>query len=237
MLPLAWEASIEVHWPGGGFSVHGSPWDLDAFAVGHLVAEGYVPSFKGIRSVSVRSTGEDDVRVEVELARGIPRRGARRDDVMWGADPRTVPRSRRNPGSNVRPEHLLALAKSLRERERTLRAAGPLHWAALYDPPTGRSLLASDLSRHSAMDKVLGKALLSGLPIAGRILYSTGRIGEEMTAKAIRMGAAALGTRSVPFRAAVELAGRHGLVLVGKLRPEGFWVYAGKARLAPGSVK
>ncbi|MFA5895965.1 MAG: formate dehydrogenase accessory sulfurtransferase FdhD [Thermoplasmata archaeon] len=121
------------------------------------------------------------------------------------------------------------LAKSLHNREEALRGAGPLHWAALHDPSKGGMLLASDLSRHSAVDKALGKALLSGLPVAGRILYSTRRIGEEIIAKAIRMGVGSLATWSVPFLGAVELAERRELVLVGKLDPRGFWVYRERA--------
>lgn len=230
-LPLAEEATIDVRWPGGGFSVHGSPWDLEAFATGHLVSEGYVTSFEGVRSVVFRPLREDHFRVDVELRHSGRARGVRHDNVIWGPDSRAALKSRRGTKTNVRPRDLLALAKSLHNQEEALRGAGPLHWAALYDPPKDGMLLASDLSRHSAVDKVLGKALLSGLPVAGRILYSTGRIGEEMTAKAIRMGVGALATRSVPFLGAVELAERHGLVLVGKLHPGGFWVYAGKKRL------
>lgn len=231
-LPLAREATIEVRWRGGGFSVHGSPWELEAFAAGHLVSEGYIPSFRAVRSIAVNPRAEDRLRVEVELDRAPPSRGLRRDNVLWGADRRSSPRARGRKRTRIRPRDLLTLAESLHRQERALRAAGPLHWAALYDPSTRAILLASDLSRHSAIDKVIGKALLSGLPIENRILYSSGRVGEEMTAKAVRVGAGALTTRSVPFRGAVELAEQQHLLLVGKLGPAGFLVYAGKGRLS-----
>lgn len=234
-LPLAHEATIEVRWRGGGFSVHGSPWELDAFAAGHLVCEGYLSSLKGLRALAVKPLGQDRVRIDVELAAAPRSGGLRRDNVLWGQDRRAPPSASARTRPKIRPRDLLSLAESLHRQERALRAAGPLHWAALYDPSTHAILLASDLSRHSAIDKVLGKALLAGLPIAGRILYSSGRIGEEMAAKAARMGLGALVTRSVPFGKAVELAERQGLLLVGKLRPGGFWVYAGNSRLSRGT--
>lgn len=229
-LPLARETLIEVRWRGGGFVVHGSPWDLDAFAAGHLVAEGFVPAIRGIRSIAVREV-RDRVRVDVELARPTRQRGTRLDNVVMGFRPDPLPGGGRRPRDRVRAEDLLSLARILRDRERSLRAAGPLHWAGLYDPRTDDLLMASDVSRHSAMDKVIGKALLGQVPIAGRFLYSTGRIGGEMAAKAVRVDAAALATRSVPFRAAAEVAQHGHLVLVGKLQPSGFWVYAGRGLL------
>ena len=221
-----------MRWDGGGFSVHGSPWELEAFAVGHLVAEGLVSSLRDILSVTIPKSRGDRIRVDVELARSPRVRGMRRDNVVWGPDDRARPRSATRGRGRVRAEDLVALARILHAKERTLRAEGPLHRGVLYDPASGRVLMASDLSRHSAIDKVLGMALLGREPIEGRILYSTGRVGEEMTAKALRMGAGALATRSVPFRAAVDLAVRGRLLLVGKLRPEGFWVFAGRHRLA-----
>ena len=229
-LPVAREATIVVAWRSGGFTVHGSPWDLEAFAVGHLLSEGFVPSFDVIRSVSVRRSTGDRIRVDVRLTRTLPVTYSRRDNVVWGRAPaRRAGRGRAR--GTFAPGDLLALARILRAREAELRAEGPLHWAALYDPSDGRVLLASDLSRHSAIDKVLGKAVLAKQAIAGRILYSSGRVGEEMTAKAARLRVPALATRSVPFGPAADLADRAGILLVGRLRPDGFLVYAGRDRL------
>lgn len=230
-LPVAEETTVRVRWQGGGFSVHGSPWDLDAFAVGHLVAEGYVTAMEAIRSVTVDPLEDGAMEVHVDLARPLRVRGTRKDNLLLGEDSRPAARASGTSGGSVRPRDLLALAESLRKDEREMRSAGPLHWAVLYDASNGTGLRASDISRHSAVDKVIGKALLARQPVAGRILHSTGRVGEEMTAKAIRMGVAALTTRSVPFRGAAELANREGLLLVGKLRPGGFCVYAGRSRL------
>jgi len=231
-VPVQDEVTIEVRWPGGHFSVHGSPWDLEAFAVGHLISEGYVPSYASIRFVTVHPRHADHVRINVGLVGRKRTAGSRRDNVLWGSDPRPQPLPSCDSASRIRAGDLLALADALHREEKTLRAAGPLHWAALFDSSSHRLLLASDLSRHNAVDKVLGRALASELAVPGHILYSSGRVGEELAAKAIRVGAAALATRSVPFRSAVDLARRHGLLLLGKLRPGSFWVYAGKSRLA-----
>lgn len=231
-LPGEEEAEIEVRWRDGRFRVHGSPWDLEAFAAGYLVSEGLVPSVGEVRSIKVARGGAGKIRIQVRTRRQARSTGVRTDNVVWEPRPSAIRRPAVPGAWGPSPGDLLSLAAALQEQEPTLRSAGHLHWAALYDPEDGAMLLASDLSRHSAVDKVLGKALLAHRSLEGHILYTTGRIGEEMGAKAVRAGVAALVTRSVAFRPAVELARRNRLVLVGKLSPEGFWLYAGKGRLA-----
>ncbi len=234
-LPVEEEIVIDVRWDDGRVTVHGSPWDLDAFAAGYLVCEGLVPSYREIHTVKVRKGTEGPTRVDVRLRRPRAPASPRRDNVVMGGPSATRPMTSSASRTPVRAQDLLALAEALHRKERGLRAAGHLHWAALYDPADGALILASDISRHSAVDKVVGKALLAGESPAGRILYTTGRIGEEMTAKAVRVGTAALATRSVAFGPAVRLAKRARLVLVGRLHPGGFWTYAGKARIVPRS--
>lgn len=231
-LPLEPEITIEVRWRNGRFAVHGSPWDLDAFAIGYLVSEGIVGVRRRVPSVAVRGPRAGHALVVVD-ARGVAR-APRRDNAIWGNGHNTL-QARPRQGRRVRREDLDALAALMHSKEKELRVAGHLHWAALYRPKEGELLLASDISRHSALDKVIGKALLSGETVAGSLLYTTGRIGEEMAAKAARTGAAALATRSVPFGPAVRLAKRAHLVLVGRMKPREFFVYAGKERVTSGT--
>lgn len=235
-LPLAREATIEVDWGGGNFSVHGSPWDLEAFAAGHLVSEGFVPSIKEIAGISVRSLDDERYRIEVKVSGPVRTPALRRDNIVWGTDARPSPRTAPHGKAMFSPADFLALAVELQSQEERLRAEGPLHWAALYEGSSRSMLLASDLSRHSAMDKVIGKALLSNIPLTDRILYSSGRVGEEMAAKALRVSVGALVTRSVAVRGAVDLATREGLLLAGKLHANGFWVYSGRDRLRPKKI-
>lgn len=230
-LPLARESTIEVHWGGRSFSVHGSPTDLEAFVAGHLVAEGYVRSVKEITAMSVQPLADDRVRIDVQLVGAGRAPPARRDNVVWGEDPRPLPAPSLEKRTTFSPDDLFDLARELHDQEKSLREAGPFHWAAVYEPRSRALLLASDLSRHSAVDKVLGKALGSGASLPNQILYSSGRVGEEMVAKAIRTDVGALATRSIAFGSAVDLAARHSLMLVGKLHPGGLWLYVGKERL------
>ena len=85
------------------------------------------------------------------------------------------------------------------------------------------------MGRHNAVDKLMGEALLTGIPTADRILLSTGRISSEMLLKAARMGVPLVASRTSPTEMAVTLAEQLGITVVGYLRPESLNVYAGDA--------
>jgi FdhD protein len=103
-----------------------------------------------------------------------------------------------------------------------------IHGAALSD---GRRLLvvAEDVGRHNAVDKVKGQALLEGIPTTDRILLSTGRVSSEMLLKAARMGVPVVASRTSPTEMAVALAEQLNVTVCGYVRPDGLNLYAGEA--------
>lgn len=100
--------------------------------------------------------------------------------------------------------------------------------AALADRD-GLLLLAEDVGRHNAMDKIKGMALQRGLPPANRILLSTGRVSSEMLLKAARMEVPVVASRTSPTEMAVALAEQLGVTVIGYLRNESLNLYAGHA--------
>ena len=106
------------------------------------------------------------------------------------------------------------------------RASRGIHGAALSD---GERLLivAEDVGRHNAVDKIKGEALLRGIPTEDRILLSTGRISSEMLLKAARMGVPIVASRTSPTEMAVGLAEQLGITVCGYVRPDGLNLYAG----------
>lgn len=96
---------------------------------------------------------------------------------------------------------------------RGIRGAGGYHHAALFDE-RGIACLVADLSRHNAVDKVVGEALRTGFPAAGAAIALSGRVSSDIVIKAARLGVPVLTTRSLPTREAVELASEAGLTLV-----------------------
>jgi FdhD protein len=144
--------------------------------------------------------------------------------ITFRIDHRLFPRL--TSSLRVRPEQLAARMKDLFAAAIHYRTSRGIHGAALTD---GESVLvvAEDVGRHNAVDKVKGEALLRGLPTRDRILLSTGRISSEMLLKAARMEVPIVASRTSPTEMAVALAEQLGITVCGYIRPDGLNLYAG----------
>jgi FdhD protein len=103
-----------------------------------------------------------------------------------------------------------------------------IHGAALADRQ-GLLVVAEDVGRHNAVDKIKGEALRRGIATDDRLLLSTGRISSEMLLKAARMGVPVVASRTSPTEMAVALAEQLGITVCGYVRPDGLNIYAGDA--------
>ena len=84
-----------------------------------------------------------------------------------------------------------------------------------------------DIGRHNAMDKVVGYALRTGIPLPDCIVYSSGRIPTDMAVKAIRAGIPVLVSKAAPTQEAIALANAYGLTLICSARRDSMRQYTG----------
>src|SRR2546428_678763 len=120
----------------------------------------------------------------------------------------------------------------VREQPLTLWVNGEKFLTLLCSPIKLEALVvAEDVGRHSAVDKVKGEALTRGIPTEGRILLSTGRVSSEMLLKAARMGVPLVASRTSPTEMAVALAEQLNVTVCGYVRGDSLNLYAGSALL------
>ncbi len=77
-----------------------------------------------------------------------------------------------------------------------------------------------DMGRHNAFDKIVGYAVRNQIDLRKCVVYSSGRIPEDMAVKAIRAGIPVLAAKAVPTLGAAELAKEYGLTLIYSARPD-----------------
>ena len=206
-----------------------SPFDLEPLVLGYLWMEKVIA---GLDEVTGLSGSEVDGRADVTLTRPVTLPTERiltsgcGGGITFRIDPRLFPRVRST--LKVKPEALAARLHDLLRDALHYHASRGIHGAALAD--ADRVLLvAEDVGRHNAVDKLKGLALLRGLPTDDRILLSTGRVSSEMLLKAARMGVPLIASRTSPTEMAVALAEQLGITVAGYVRGDGLNLYAGEA--------
>lgn len=98
----------------------------------------------------------------------------------------------------------------------------------------GRPLIIEDISRHCAIDKVIGLALKEGVELSRGVLVTSCRQTVSAMNKAVNAHIPIVVTISAPTSLAVEQAQRCGVTLVGFARGRQFNIYANEWRILQG---
>ncbi len=208
-----------------------SPMELDSLALGFLLSEGLLARRDSLQALEV---DEEKARVSIRL-KNLPADWQDRFDkktitsgcgkgiTFTGPDDLAAPAGARRPihltGGRVR-----TLLADFRSRSQLFLRTGGVHSAALAD---SRKILlfAEDIGRHNAVDKLIGKAFVQGIPLADKILLSSGRISGEIMIKVVRNKIPVLISRAAPTCMAVSHAEDHGVTLIGFARGNRMNIY------------
>lgn len=188
-----------------------SPRELKELVIGHLYTQGYIRSLADIASLEL---DEEAGRAEVRLA--VQNQPAEqslvRDTLCFD------------------PKILLANQQRFYDQSTLQKATAGTHCCALCDD-SGTYYSCIDISRHNCMDKLAGKALLSGISLRDKYILTSGRIPMDMIQKVAAIGAPMIVSRSTPTIAAVETARKANITLLGFSRENRFNIYSAAQRL------
>ena len=88
--------------------------------------------------------------------------------------------------------------------------------------------LCEDIGRHNALDKAIGKALIDGLDLTKCVLFSSGRIPDDMMEKVIRSRVPVLVSNGAPNNRAVELARKYHVTLICSSHMDAMDIFSSK---------
>ena len=206
-----------------------SPMQLEALVLGYLWMEKVIERRADVVALAVSPVdGRADVtlRAPVELPTERILTSGCGGGITFRIDHRLFPRL--HSRLRVPAAALSHRMKDLFEAAVHYKESRGIHGAALADAGS-LLVVAEDVGRHNAIDKVKGEALLRDLPTEDLILLSTGRVSSEMLLKAARMGVPLVASRTSPTEMAVALAEQLNVTVCGYVRPDGLNIYAGDA--------
>lgn len=181
-------------------TVQATPADLRDWAVGYLCGEGVIRH------------PDELTQLVVEEERGL----------IWAdvpgtrADEPAVPPAA--PGPSVPADRLLEWMAHMLASAPLYQETGGMHVAAAVRLDTDEWIIREDIGRHNAVDKVLGRARLSGWPPDQVAVLTSGRISFEMCSRLARFGAGIGISRTAATDQAYRLAMELGIELVGYVR-------------------
>lgn len=216
-----------------------SPNRVKEFVYGNLFSEGLIRTSKDVLSYKERRR-ENNFVVEVSLASSKKLSFRRNYNVLWTdcaspsliqkrlGDKLTVIRT----SLRIKPRKLIEATRKVRELSVPYKETGALHSAFLFDENLEVITYAHDVSRHNAVDKVIGTHFLGGKSFEDTLLMTTGRITSSMVLKCLRTKVPILVSRGAPLYDSIRLAREYGLCVIGFLRGKRFNVYSGREILS-----
>jgi FdhD protein len=187
------------------------PSHFEELAIGYLKSEGLDPSY--ISNIEVKEVNPEIYEILVTLEKEVYR------------NPSTV-----NSQLRIKKEEVFTYVNELEEGGILFKATGGTHVVAAFSRGSD-SILIEDVSRHCAMDKLVGACIKRGIAISESILVTSCRQTYSTMKKAISAAFPIIISVSAPTVLAVKEADEFGITFIGFARDKRFNVYANDWRI------
>ena len=195
-------------------SVKLSPGYEEEFAIGYCFGEGLVKSMDSILEVKIVGNTADvraNANFEASYEKYILsdcisgwRAKIEAEDVHVSSD------------FKVSSKEILEKMRELRGKSCGWEKTGGVHSVALVS--RNDFLLVEDISRHVALDKIIGLAVKRGVDLSSSYILTSGRLPGDMVIKAARVNVPIIASRTAPLSSGVECAEKCNLTLIGFVR-------------------
>ena len=228
------EVAVELHALNklGHYEVYSTllatPTDLIELHAGHLYSEGYIDQKPSIDCLRVQDSS--DVQVLYDGSVTIEPRQQIVTSSCGACNHPNLTVARREPiqhdsrFSDIGLPLLTHALELLTQSMSLFRQSGGCHGTALFSVDGSLDFVSEDIGRHNAVDKTIGKAILSESTVfENSMLLLSGRCGWDIVAKCVRVGIPAIASFGAFSSAAVNLAREHNLTLYGFVTDRGAW--------------
>ena len=182
---------------------------LEEFAVGYLFNENMVKSLEDIEKIEIN---ENHINVEID------------DKLLKIKEIEPI-----ISDFQVEADELINRIEELKNNAQIWQATGGTHVAGIVYK--NNFIVKEDVSRHVAVDKVIGYGILHNYDLSNSYVIYSGRMPADMVIKIVRAGIPVLASNAAPAYSGCETAKKGNVTLVGFLRGQRFNVYNNKNRI------
>ena len=200
------ERRLTVDWhdtpanDSGSVALWAWPCNLAPLALGHILLD--VKPGNGLlsRACTVESLAEDHFRVTLGEEREKPSTSSLR---------------------NISGQMLFQAMQAFIRAKSQWDGTGCFHQTGVFDPSSGQWLSrAEDIGRHNCIDRIAGWSVAQDVPLSDKILFVSARVTASFCSKALQAGFKVIVSRSAVTTAAIALANKSGVSLVGFARTD-----------------
>lgn len=197
---------------------------VEAATVGHAVSEGWA------RPAQILQVTSEEYSVFLTLSPDAPGPdGPTSTDIDCMAGDVLARDIAVHGELTVSASHLRDLAEEMQRSAVQWRTTGGVHAALVAQGDN--VFCCEDISRHTALDIVIGYAVTHSWSLGEAVLMGTGRIPTQAVAQAARAGIPVLASRSATTAQAVALAERIGSTVIAFVRGGRMNVYSHPERV------
>lgn len=233
---LAEETPVALVYGGSTEAVMmATPADLEDFAIGFSLTEGFVGHHTELRDLTM-VMGKQGIELRMWLAADRERQYRTRRRRLTGPTgcglcgieslSEAIRPVRPVRGNTTVRENDIALALTgVPSHQRLSHLTRATHAAGFYMSNSGDMIVREDVGRHNALDKLAGALHRGDVDTANGIVVITSRVSVEMVQKAAAIGSPILVAMSAPTALAVRTASEANITLVAVARGDTYQIF------------
>lgn len=200
-----------------------SPNALEDFTVGYMLGEGIINTVDNIESLEVdgdniiATVDLEDFDIMKELIVG--------SDCFGGWRTKIDLIDKVESDFKVDGKEILSNIEKIREKAITWKKTGGTHVAGLINKEKDKFIVREDISRHVAIDKVIGASARKKLDFKNSYIVYSGRMPADVLIKLARVGIPLIASNAAPTLSGYTVANEANITMIGFARDDRFNIY------------
>lgn len=199
---------------------------LKEFTVGYLINENMIKSLDDIKKIDINGT---QINAEIDDTLLKTNETVLCSDSAGGWRSKIKEVNPVESDFQVNVNELIDRIEELKDNAEIWQATGGTHVAGIVY--NGQFVVKEDVSRHVAVDKVIGYGILNGFDLNHSYVIYSGRMPADMVIKMTRAGVPILASNAAPANSGYNIAKKGNITLVGFLRGQRCNVYNNQNRI------